>query len=295
MRAIHFAIGSIIVGIFVLAIKFLAYWVTGSVALLSDTLESIVNVATAIAALVAVRIAMKPADARHPYGHHKAELLSAVFEGVMIILAALLIFREAYEKFLMPMEIGDYAVLGLSLNGVASIANAVWCHVLIRNGRKLHSPALVADGWHLFTDVISSLAVILGIILAIVTGWYILDPILALFVAVNILWSGWKVVTSSLSGLMDEAVSEETLRQVRKIIANEAEGALQAHDLRTRQAGRRTFIDFHLVVPGHVTVSESHEICDRVEHALHELFPDASISIHVEPDEKAKQTGISVI
>lgn len=288
------AIGSLVVGLAVLGLKALAWWLTGSVALLSDALESTVNLATALAALIAIRVAAVPADANHPYGHHKAEFFSAVLEGVMIVVAALLILREAWAGILAPHPF-DAPAEGIALNLSATALNGVWCWVLITRGRRERSPALVADGRHLLSDVISSGGVALGLVLAIVTGWWVLDPALAAIVALNILWSGWKVITESLSGLLDEAVPEDRLQTIRGIISEEGGGAVEAHDLRTRHAGRMTFIDFHLVVPGAMTVLEAHEVCDRIEAALKAAVPDASITIHVEPEHKAKHTGIVVI
>lgn len=277
-----------------LALKALAWWLTGSVALLSDALESTVNVATAVAALIAIRVAAKPADRDHPYGHHKAEFFSAVLEGVMIIVAALLILREAWHGFQNPRML-DAPLEGLLVNGLASVLNGLWCWVLITRGRRLRSPALVADGRHLLSDVISSVGVVAGVTLAVVTGWAVLDPALAALVALNILWSGWKVMASSLSGLMDEAVSEDTLADIRATISDAAAGAIEAHDLRTRHAGPRTFIDFHLVVDGQTTVDAAHDICDRIEQALKRKLPGALITIHVEPEHKAKHSGVVVI
>lgn len=288
------ALGSLLVGAVVLGLKALAWWMTGSVALLSDALESTVNVATALAALIAIRVAERPADAGHPYGHHKAEFFSAVLEGVMIILAALLILRETYAGFLEPRAL-DAPIQGLLVNGVATAVNALWSWVLISRGRRERSPALVADGKHLLTDVVTSAGVVLGVLLAVETGWWVLDPALAGLVALNILWSGWGVVRDSLSGLMDEAVPEATLRLIREVISAEAVGAVEAHDLRTRHAGRVTFIDFHLIVPGEISVLAAHEICDRVEASLKAAVPDASVTIHVEPEHKAKHTGIVVM
>jgi cation diffusion facilitator family transporter len=288
------AAGSIAVGLVVLALKYLAYHLTGSVALLSDAIESIVNVATAVAALVAIRFAAQPADANHPYGHHKAEYISAVVEGVLIIVAALAIFREAYAAFLAP-RITDAPWSGLAVNGVATVINAIWCYVLMTQGRKRKSPALLADGRHLFTDVVSSLGVFVGVSLAALTGYVILDPILAALVGVNVLWAGWRVMKESVGGLLDEAVPDGELARIRTVIAANADGAIEAHDLRTRHAGRMTFVDFHLVVKGDMTVTEAHAICDRLERAIKAEMQDALISIHVEPDNKAKHAGIIVL
>ena len=293
-RTEKIAIGSILVGLVVLGLKTFAWWLTGSVALMSDAMESIVNVATAVAALIAIRIAARPANRDHPYGHHKAEFFSAVLEGVMIIVAALLILREAWHGFLAPRML-EAPLEGLLVNGSASVLNALWCWVLISRGRRLRSPALVADGHHLLSDVISSGGVVLGVALAVVTGWAVLDPALAALVAVNILWSGWKVMTSSLSGLMDEAVADDTLAGIRATISDNATGAIEAHDLRTRHAGPRIFIDFHLVVDGQTTVETAHDICDRIEQALKTTVPGSMITIHVEPEHKAKHSGVLVI
>lgn len=288
------AIGSIFIGLAVLGLKTLAWWLTGSIALLSDALESTVNVATAIAALVAIRVAAIPADRDHPYGHHKAEFFSAVLEGVMIIIAALLIMREAWQGLLAPRVI-EAPLAGLLINGGAAIINLIWARLLISRGGALKSPALVADGRHLMTDVWSSVGVIAGVILAVGTGWTVLDPILAGLVGLNILWQGWRLTANSLSGLMDESVDDQTLQRIQDIISDRGTGAIQAHDLRTRHAGAATFIDFHLVVDGDISVNEAHAICDRIEHSLKSVLPDAQITIHVEPEHMAKHSGILVI
>lgn len=293
-KVVKLGIGSILVGLLVLGLKVVAWAMTGSVALLSDALESIVNVVTAIAALVAIRIAARPADNNHPYGHHKAELFSAILEGVMIIVAALVILKQAYEGLATPHML-DAPLRGLLVNGVASVLNAVWAWMLIHHGRSNRSPALVADGKHLFLDVVSSVVVTLGVLLAIETGWSWLDPALAALVAVNILWSGWRVMQQSLSGLLDESLSDDVLTEVRRIIATQAVGAVEAHDLRTRAAGAATFIEFHLVVPGAFTVSEAHDLCDRVETGLKALIEGCVVTIHVEPEFKAKHAGIVVL
>jgi len=293
-QTLRLAIGSLIVGIAVLGLKAVAYWLTGSVALMSDALESIVNVATALVALIAIRIASTPADAHHPYGHHKAEFFSAVLEGVMIIIAAGLIIEEAYKGFMNPHPL-EAPLEGLLVNGLATAINGFWCWILIVQGRRHKSPALVADGHHLLSDVVSSGGVVLGVLLAVITSWYVLDPILAGLVALNILWSGWKVVRSSLSGLLDEAVPDDRLASMRTIISAAASGAIEVHDLKTRHAGKMTFVDFHLVVPGTISVSEAHDICDKIEQAIKEEFGDITVTIHVEPDNQALQHGVLVL
>lgn len=288
------AVGSIVVGIAVLALKYIAYLLTGSVALLSDAIESIVNVVTAVIALLAIRWSAMPADAGHPYGHHKAEYFSAVVEGVLIIVAALAILRVAYLGYL-ASKILDAPWQGLAVNGLAGLINAVWSWMLIRQGRRHKSPALVADGRHLLADVFSSVGVLGGVALAALTGWAVLDPALAAAVALHILWSGWRLMKESVGGLMDEAVPPEALARIREIISANADGAIEAHDLRSRHAGRMKFVDFHLVVPGSMSVAAAHEICDRLERAIKAEFGDALISVHVEPDGKAKHSGIVML
>jgi cation diffusion facilitator family transporter len=289
-QVVRLAVGGIVVGVLVLVLKYAAYYVTGSVALFSDAAESIVNVATAVGAFFAVRWSAVPPDANHPYGHYKAEYLSAVLEGVLIVVAALAIMRKAYLGFLNPQAL-DAPTLGLVINGLATAINGGWCFLLFRVGRRRRSPALVADAHHLWTDVVTSLGVLVGVALVAVTGWLVLDSIIAGLVALHILWWGWVLMMRSFGGLMDEAVSKELLEKIRQAISTEAEGALEAHDLRTRHAGRVTFIEFHLVVPGTMSVADSHAICDRVEEALKSDVPDAIITIHVEPEHKAKHPG----
>ena len=235
-KAMNIALISITIGILVFGLKYWAYWITGSVALFSDALESTVNVATALVAFIAIRVAAIPEDENHPYGHHKAELMSATLEGALIIIAAFVILWQAYLALMTPRPLTEVHA-GLAINLIAGVINGLWCYYLLREGRKLHSPALVADGKHLLTDVYSSLGVIAGIALAAWLGIWWLDGALAILVAANILWSGYHVVQSSLSGLMDEALSEADQATIKSVIADHGAGAVQAHDLRTRQAG----------------------------------------------------------
>ena len=290
-KVVGLAASSIVVALVVMGIKYLAYLVTGSVALYSDALESIVNVLAAVAALIAIHLASRPPDRNHPFGHYKAEYFSAVLEGTLIIVAALLIMREAAEALAHPRTMTE-PVLGLAINGAASALNAAWAYLLISRGRAWRSPALEADGHHILTDVVTSVGVFGGLVLATLTGWHILDPILASLVAVNILWTGLRLARTSMSGLLDERASPEIERRIKETIAANGEGALQAHDIRTRQAGRMTFIEFHLVVPGDMTVATAHVICDRLEDAIEAAITDADVVIHVEPDNKAKSQAV---
>jgi len=288
------ALGSLGIGVAVLALKGVAAYLTGSIALYSDALESVVNVVTAIVALVAVRLAARPADATLQYGYGKAEYFSAVIIGVFIVVAAIAIFYEAWQGFVTPHAITPDA-WGIGISIFATVINALWAFVLIRTGNRERSFSLVADGRHLATDVLSTAAVIVGVLLAVVTGYARLDAILAALVGVAILWSGWHVVRESVIGLMDVSVEPARLARIKDVIAGNAEGALEAHDIRTRQSGRLTFIEFHLVVPGAMSVEEAHGICDRIEAKLRETVADVQVTIHVEPEEKAKHSGIVVL
>lgn len=281
------AAASIVVAVVVMGIKYLAYVRTGSVALYSDAAESIVNLVTAVAALIAIRVSLRPADKRHPFGHHKAELFAAVLEGVLINVAALLIIHEAWQALQVVRPV-ERPFEGLAINGIATALNAAWAYLLITRGKAWRSAALVADGWHLLTDVATSVGVLVGVVLVAATGWHILDPLIAIAVALNIFWAGFRIMRQSMSSLMDEAASSEIQARIHELIAANGDGALQAHDIRTRHAGRAMFIDFHLVVPGEMTVAAAHEICDRLEDALEAEIEGAEVVIHVEPDHKAK-------
>jgi len=299
MTPTHALALSLVVAGVVLGLKWLAYALTGSVALYSDALESIVNIVAAGSALIAVLVSRRPADSNHPYGHTKAEYFSAVLEGVLIVLAALAIVREAWPRLLAPQPIGGLDT-GLLISLGASTINAGLGWFLIRTGRKARSPAVVADGQHILADVLTSVGVLLGIGLAWLSGWWVLDPLLAIAVAFNILWVGWRLVRDSVGGLMDESVSEAELADIRNTLSYTLEGlasegrVLEIHDLRTRRAGPRTFVEFHLVVPGHTSVEQAHQICDRLENALQASMDGVTATIHVEPDHKAKHSTFRI-
>ena len=294
-RAQRVALGSVGVGLVVLGLKFAAYWLTGSIALYSDALETTINVVAAGAAFVALGVSAQPPDSNHPYGHHKAEYFSAVFEGVLVAVAALSIFHSAYFGFLAPKPL-DAPLQGLAINAGASVINGVWASLLLLWGRRWRSPALVADGRHVMTDVVTSAGVLVGVALVWATGWLVLDSIVAALVGVNVLWSGYKMVREGAAGLMDEAPPPEMVARIKELIGQHAAGAIEAHDVRTRHAGRMTFIEFHLVVPGDSRVADAHEICDRIEEALKaDMDGEALITIHVEPEAKAKISGVPVL
>jgi cation diffusion facilitator family transporter len=289
----RFALGSLCAGCVVLGLKGAAWALTGSAALYSDALESIVNVAASLIAWTALRFAARPADANHPYGHDKAEFFAAVIEGVLIMVAALLIFAEAWQSWWHPHPI-EAPLRGIGLNAVATVINGAWSFVLLTAGRRLRSPALEADGRHLLADVVTSVGIAAGVFLAVWTGRYILDPLLALAAGLYVLWSGIRMISSSVSGLMDEAPEPAVVNRIKALVADSASGAIEAHDFRSRQAGRLTFLEFHLVVPGSMTVAAAHVICDRIEDTLKADMGHLMVTIHVEPEEKVKPGAVLV-
>jgi cation diffusion facilitator family transporter len=293
-QAVRMAAGSIAVGVIVLALKTAAWRITGSAALFSDAAETVVNVAAAAGALVALRFAARPADANHPYGHDKAEFFAAVIEGVLIVVAAMVILQHAWETWNHPSPI-EAPLPGMALNAISSVINVGWAALLLRRGKVLRSPALVADGRHLITDVVTSAGVLVGVGLVVLTGQQWFDPVLGVVIAIYILTSGALVIGDSVGGLMDAAPAAEIVERIRQLVGEHAAGAIEAHDLRTRHAGRLTFLEFHLVVPAAMTVSDAHAICDRIEAALTSEMEGLMITIQIEPEGKAKHRGVIVI
>ncbi len=293
-KAERIAAGSIGIGFVVLALKLAAWRITGSAALFSDGVESVVNVVTAVVALFALHLSARPADDNHQYGHHKVEFLSAVMEGVLIVLAAVEILQHAWLAFRHPQPLADLG-LGMAVNLAATLINFGWAQLLLHTGRKIRSPALTGDGRHLMSDVATSTGILGGVGLVWLTGVLWLDPALAALTAGYILVAGILLIRDSVGGLMDAAPAPRVVRRVREIVASEAKGALEAHDFRMRQAGPRSFLEFHLVVPGAMSVEDAHAICDRVEAALQAESEGLLISIHVEPEEKAKHEGVRVL
>lgn len=278
------------VGIAVLLLKFWAAFRTASLALLSDALESVVNVAAAAFLWVAVRIASRPADDNHPYGHAKAEYLSAGLEGALVIAAAATIAWQALVRFGSEPRIPELGT-GLGVALVATTANALLAFWLSARGRDLRSPALLADALHVRSDVLTSAAVLGGFGLAWVTGWWPLDALLALGVAGHILLAGMSTVKTSLAGLMDESLAPAELEKIAAIVTREGPPVLEIHGLRSRQAGRGSFVEFHLVVDGKTPVEEAHAICDRLEKTIEAALPGTEVTIHVEPEGEARGDG----
>ncbi len=227
---------------------------------------------------------MKPADSCHPYGHYKAEYFSAIFAGLFIISAGIVIFYDSFKAYFNPKPF-DITLEGLVVNIIASVLNGIWAWVLIHYGKRYRSPAIMGDGKHLVVDVMTSIGVVAGLVLVRLTGYTKLDSILAAIIAINILHSGCGLVREAVEGLMDAAPSLEEIGQMNAIIAKNSLTASGFHNLKVRHAGRAIFIEFHLVVPGQMSVRNSHDICDRIELALRAAFGHSIVTIHVEPAE----------
>ncbi|EHH69015.1 cation efflux system protein [Gluconobacter morbifer G707] len=288
------AFASLGVSLVVLAIKYAAYAASGSDALLSDAIETILNVIAAAGTLWAVSVAALPADENHPYGHGKAEYLSAVIEGVLVVLTAIGILFIAIYDWWHPVPV--YAPFrGIALNALGGLVNLIWARVLIGVGKRQSSQALQAAGDHVQSDVWATVALVFGVSLIPLLGWNWLDSVLSGLVALNVLRTGFSMMRRSLSGLMDEAPAPECMDEVRSVISSSAGGALEAHDLRIRRVGALFFVEFHLVVPSEMSVHDAHEICDNVESAIRKVLGRASIHIHVEPADKAKHSGALVL
>ncbi|HEX4952055.1 MAG TPA: cation diffusion facilitator family transporter [Thermoanaerobaculia bacterium] len=290
MQAVAAAAISLAVGVLIFGLKWLAWRLTGSVALYSDALESVVNVVAAGAATVALAVARRPADANHAFGHTKAEYFSAVLEGVLVLVAAAAIVREGVSRLAAPLPLASLEA-GVAVSLLATLANGGLAWGLWRMGKRRRSPALRADAIHIATDVVTTVGVLAGIGLAWATGWWLLDPLIALAVAVNVLVAGWRLVRESLGGLMDEGLPADEMARLREVIDRPRSGVLEAHDLRTRRAGPLAFVQLHLVVEGGMTVEAAHEVCDGIEGELREALPGAEVTIHVEPETEAQRPG----
>lgn len=284
-----FAWLSVATAIVTIALKVTAWWVTGSVGLLSDAAESVVNLVAAVIALGAVTVAERPADDDHQFGHSKAEYFSAGVEGAMIFVAATFILVVSVERIINPAPLESLG-LGLGISVVAAVLNGVVGAVLIRAGVRHRSPTLRADGKHLVTDVITSVGVVVGLGLAWVTGWQVLDPIVAIGVGLHILFIGYRLVHESGMGLMDATLPEEDNRTIEAVLQRYRQpGRVDFHELRTRESGRWRFVEFHALVPGGWSVERGHDLVEKVEQEIHAALPHCHITTHLEPieDERA--------
>ncbi len=279
---------SIAAAVVTIALKSSAYLLTGSVGLLSDALESVVNLVAAVLALIALSIAARPADETHQYGHGKVEYFSAGAEGLMILIAALLIVVSAVERLFNPQPLEELGV-GLAITLVATAINGVVGFLVLRAGRQHRSITLVADGKHLLTDVWTSVGVVVGVGLVALTGWLPLDSLVAIGVAINILWTGFSLMRHSMNGLMDHAMPNAEVESVRTALlgvsAGFPAGDVEFHAVQTREAGRERFVSMHVLVPGEWTVAQGHDLLEQVERAVDEAVLGAHVQTHIEPRE----------
>ena len=273
---------SVAAAIATIGLKALAYAVTGSVGLLSDALESLVNLAGALMALWMLSLAARPPDANHAYGHGKAEYFSSGVEGGLILIAAISIAVAAVDRLLHPRPL-EQVGLGLGVSVVASAINLGVSLVLMRAARQYDSITLRANAHHLMTDVWTSAGVLLGVGLVVVTGWLWLDPLVALAVAANIVWTGTRIVHDSVQGLMDVALPQEEQEKIQSVLGRYVSEEVHYHALRTRQAGPRRFVSVHILVPGAWTVMQGHDLVERIEADLRAALPMLSVLTHLEP------------
>ena len=279
----RFAWLSIAAALVTIALKGGAYLLTGSVGLLSDAMESLVNLVAAIVALVVLTVAAREPDDEHAYGHTKAEYFSSGLEGALIFIAALGIIWSALPRLFDPRPIEQVGA-GLAISVVAAGVNGLVAWRLFRAAREFRSITLQADAKHLMTDVWTSAGVLIGVTLVAMTGWTRLDPILALLVAANIIWSGYGLIDRSVHGLLDTALPPDELATVEEVLARyRAEAGIQTHAMRSRQSGRRRFVSFHILVPPAWTVSKGHDLAEHVERDIREALPDTTIFTHLEP------------
>ncbi|WP_341675075.1 cation diffusion facilitator family transporter [Niveibacterium sp. SC-1] len=282
LKAHHYAWISIGAALLTITLKGAAWWSTGSVGLLSDALESLVNLIGASFALLMLIVAAEPPDKNHPWGHSKAEYFSSGFEGTLIFVAALAIIGTGVPRFwsLRPLQQID---LGLTLSAASTVINFLTARLLARGARQLHSVALDADARHLMTDVWTTVGVVAGVILVSITGWLWLDPLLACLVALHILREGWSLMRRAVGGLMDEALDPEELRAAETILSGFAPRGVAWKDLRTRRAGQRRFIHMDLLVPSTWSVRQAHDVADEVEATIADAISGAVVSTHIEP------------
>ena len=280
----RFTLISIAAALATIALKGGAYLLTGSVGLLSDALESLVNLFAAIVALIALSVAARPADEEHAYGHTKAEYFSSGFEGALILAAALSIAVPAVYRLLNPEPLEDVGI-GLAISAVASVINFGVARVLFQASKRYHSIALEADAQHLMTDVWTSVGVIFGVGVAAATGWDRLDPIIAILVTLNIIRSGVDLLRRSMLGLLDTALPEQIRTQIMGVLERHRETGVEYHALRTRQAGARRFVSVHILVPGEWTVQRGHDLLEHIEDSIRAAVPNSTVFTHLEPTE----------
>lgn len=279
-----YALLSLAAAVATIALKFTAYKLTGSVGLLSDAAESVINLITAGVTLWALTLAAQPPDKEHPFGHSKAEYFSGGLEGACILLAAVGIVYIAVPRFFYPQPVEQIGY-GLLLSTLSSAINGVVGFTLIKAGKRLRALALTADGHHLMTDVWTSGGVVIGLLLVQLTGWTFLDPLVALLVAVNIVWTGLRLMRETADGLLDSSLPEVEIGIITEILAPYERDGIQFHALRTRAAASHRFVSFHVLVPGVWSIQEGHDLCEEIEQAITAALPMTDVDTHLEPVE----------
>ena len=276
---------SIATAFFTLGLKIVAYWMTNSVGMLSDAIESIVNVGAAVMALTMLNIAARPADDDHAFGHSKAEYFSSGFEGALIFVAAISIIGAAWPRLFHPQPIEAFN-WGFAISILASVFNFITAFILFKAAKKYNSITLEADAHHLMTDVWTSIGVLIAIVAVALTGWYVLDALIAIGVALNILWTGWSLLYRSVAGLMDAALPHAEVQQIKQILDNYShEHGIIYQNLKTRQAGARKFISVHILVNGNWSVQQGHDLVDIIETDIEQKISGCHVLTHLEPIE----------
>ncbi|AHA27705.1 cation diffusion facilitator family transporter [Candidatus Liberibacter americanus] len=288
---LRIALWAIPISIIITLFKISAWYLTGFISLLSDGLESIINIVIAIISYFTILYASLPADKNHPFGHQKAEYIAAVVEGILMVNISFLVL---YESWQIPVKIhNNISIIGFSISVLANIINLFWGRFMIKYGETNHSAALEANGRHILSDVMMSLGILSGLIISVITNYNSIDVIIATVMSLNIFYQGAKVISSAIKGLMDAAVKSEHLEKIKKIISLNAYGSREIHDLKVRQSGSTFFINFHLVVDSNMTVLKAHRICNSIEKSIEEAMPHSLVTIHVEPENEFSH-GINI-
>ncbi|WP_051920441.1 cation diffusion facilitator family transporter [Thermodesulfobacterium hydrogeniphilum] len=292
-KASNLLLLSLFISILICVIKFLAYFITKSVAIYSDAIESIINIISATIAFIGTKIALKPPDEEHPYGHTKVEYLFSILEAIFILGAAISIFKEAYAKFIVSHSISNLKE-GTFLVFLTILLNGFISFLLYKQGKKENAPILIAHASHIFTDILTTGGVILGILIAKLFNFWILDPIIAIIISINILYIGYKIIKDSVNSLLDISLPIKDIESIKNIIEETIKNfptnykIFGIHDFKTRKAGRKGFVEFHLVVQDEMSVKMAHELCDEIERKIKEKHPEISVIIHIEAKEERK-------
>lgn len=290
-KALKLSLLSFFVGIFVFVLKLIAYFLTKSTAIYSDAMESIVNIISAFTAYTGSKIALKPPDKCHPYGHTKIEYLTSIVEGLFILGASFSVFYKTFQSF-SEKGITQNLFLTFWLLFFTLILNSFTSFAIYFQGKKENSPLLVSHATHLFTDVLTTCGVFLGFFISSLLNFWVLDRVIAIFVGLSILYLGFKILKTSCSSLLDESLSQSQIESILKIIKESLKecscqkDTYEIHEFKTRKSGRKGFVEFHLTVSGDLSVKEAHSLCDEIERKIREKHPEISVTIHVEPEEK---------